>query len=98
FSYLHSFPSRRSCDLKGLKAKYLLSCFWEGSEGSFLLWTFWHAVLGFFVLAKGREWESRVMVILLFVQAILVSLQLGIYIGDIRSEEHTSELQSRENL
>lgn len=68
----------------GLKAKYLLSCFWEGSEGSFLLWTFWHAVLGFIVLARGRQWESRVMVVVLFVQAILCSLQLGIYFGDTK--------------
>lgn len=83
-NHLFEYTYAYSHSSKGLKAKYLLSCFWEGSEGSFLLWTFWHAVLGFFVLAKGREWESRVMVILLFVQAILVSLQLGIYIGDIK--------------
>ena len=68
----------------GLKAKYLLSCFWEGSEGSFLLWTFWHAVLGFFVLWRGKQWESRVMVVVLLVQAILCTLQLGIYIGDTK--------------
>ncbi|RQO32267.1 hypothetical protein DBR32_01265 [Taibaiella sp. KBW10] len=68
----------------GLKAKYLLACFWEGSEGSFLLWTFWHAILGFFVIAKGRQWESRVMVVVLFVQAILCTLQLGIYFGDTK--------------
>ncbi len=68
----------------GLKAKYLLSCFWEGSEGSFLLWTFWHAVLGFFVIAKGGKWESRVMVVVLIIQAILVTLQLGIYFGDTK--------------
>ncbi|HRP90005.1 MAG TPA: cytochrome c biogenesis protein CcsA [Edaphocola sp.] len=64
---------------KGLKAKYLLASFWEGSEGSFLLWTFWNAVLGFFVIWKGSKWESRVLSIVLLVQAFLVTLQLGIY-------------------
>lgn len=78
YSYAYSHSS------KGLKAKYLLSCFWEGSEGSFLLWTFWHAILGFFVIAKGGKWESKVMVVVLIVQAILVTLQLGIYIGDTK--------------
>ena len=69
---------------RGLKAKYLLSCFWEGSEGSFLLWTFWHAILGFFVIGRAGKWESRVMAVVLVVQAILCSLQLGIYIGDTK--------------
>jgi cytochrome c-type biogenesis protein CcmF len=83
-NHLFEYAYAYSHSSKGLKAKYLLSCFWEGSEGSFLLWTFWHAVLGFFVIAKGGKWESRVMVVVLAVQAILVSLQLGIWIGDTK--------------
>lgn len=65
----------------GLKTKYLLASFWEGSEGSFLLWTFWICVLGTIVLFTGRKWESRVMVTVAVVQAILCTMLLGIYFG-----------------
>lgn len=68
----------------GLKSEYLLSCFWEGSEGSFLLWSFWHAVLGFIILKTGGKLESRVMIVVLIVQALLSTLQMGIYIGDVK--------------
>ncbi|HTO16558.1 MAG TPA: cytochrome c biogenesis protein CcsA [Edaphocola sp.] len=78
-SHLFEYSYAWKHSSKGLKAKYLLASFWEGSEGSFLLWTFWNAVLGFFVIAKGGKWESRVLAVVLLVQAFLVSLQLGIY-------------------
>lgn len=69
----------------GLKTKYLLASFWEGSEGSFLLWIFWICLLGIIVLFTGKKWESRVMVTVSIVQAILCTMLLGIYLGpDIR--------------
>ncbi|MFT4062785.1 MAG: cytochrome c biogenesis protein CcsA [Edaphocola sp.] len=66
---------------RGLKVKYLLACFWEGSEGSFLLWLVWHAVLGVVVLARGKQWETRVLAIVALAQAILSTMLLGIYFG-----------------
>jgi cytochrome c-type biogenesis protein CcmF len=66
---------------RGLKMKYLLSCFWEGSEGSFLLWLIWHAVIGLVVLGTAKQWENRVMAVICFVQAFLATMLLGIYIG-----------------
>ncbi len=67
---------------RGLKVKYLLSCFWEGSEGSFLLWMIWHAVLGLILMRTGKIWENRVMAILTLVQAILGTMLLGIHLGN----------------
>lgn len=66
----------------GLKTKYLLACFWEGSEGSFLLWLFWQAFLGLIVM-KTDKWklETRVMTVVAFVQAIVCTMVLGIYLG-----------------
>lgn len=66
---------------RGLKMKYLLSCFWEGSEGSFLLWLIWHSVLGLIMMRTGKIWETRVMTVVALVQAILCTMLLGIYLG-----------------
>lgn len=66
---------------KGLQVKYLFSCFWEGSEGSFMLWAIWQAVLGLFLLIKPNALESRVMVIVAIVQALLCTMLLGFYLG-----------------
>ncbi len=74
----------RHSDLS-LPMKYLLSCFWEGQEGSFLLWTIWHAILGLVVLFSAKAKESRVMTVIAVIQALLVSMILGVYLGeDIR--------------
>lgn len=66
---------------RGLQVKYLLSCFWEGSEGSFLLWTIWQALLGLLVLKRKDRLESRVMVVIGIVQALLCTMLLGFYFG-----------------
>lgn len=71
----------RHSDLS-LPMKYLLSCFWEGQEGSFLLWTIWHSILGLVVLFTARGMESRVMTVIAVVQALLVSMILGVYLGE----------------
>lgn len=64
--------------------KYMLSCLWEGQEGSFILWIFWHATLSLWILKSGKEWESRVMAVILGVQAFLTSMLIGVYFGDFQ--------------
>ncbi len=64
-----------------LPFKYIFSAFWEGQEGSFLLWLFWHVVLGFVLIGTAKKWESPVMTVLSLIQALLVSMILGIYLG-----------------
>ncbi|MFT5337072.1 MAG: cytochrome c-type biogenesis protein CcmF [Luteibaculaceae bacterium] len=65
--------------------RYLLSCFWEGQEGSFLLWMFWHAVLGMVVLhGKNHAWKAPILWVISLVQVFLVTMVLGIYIGDLK--------------
>ncbi len=67
-----------------LAMRYILSCFWEGQEGSFLLWSFWHAVLGMVLMATAKKWEAGTMAILAFVQLLLGSMLLGIYVFDFQ--------------
>ena len=63
--------------------RYIMSSFWEGQEGSFLLWLFWHAVLGIILLKSAKEWEAPVMAVFALVQMFLVSMVLGINLGDV---------------
>lgn len=67
---------------KSLAFKYIFAAFWEGQEGSFLLWTFWLEIIGLILLFTSKEWESKVMPIFALVLVFLVSMVLGIYIGD----------------
>jgi cytochrome c-type biogenesis protein CcmF len=67
-----------------MEAKYILSCFWSGQEGSFMLWSFWIAVLAWFVVAQGGKWEAPVLLFAMAIQAFLISMLLGVYIGDVR--------------
>lgn len=67
-----------------LPMSYILSAFWEGQEGSFLLWMFWHVILGMILLVRSKSWENGVMLFLSFIQMILSSFLLGIYIGDTK--------------
>ncbi len=67
-----------------LPMRYILSAFWEGQEGSFLLWTFWHVVLGLILMHTANRWEASTMLTVSLVQAFLLSMVLGIYIGDIK--------------
>ncbi len=64
-----------------MPSEYLLSCFWEGQQGSFMLWTFWHAVLGLIVMRTAKHFETRTMSVIAFVQVILTTMILGIYLG-----------------
>lgn len=61
---------------------YMFSAFWEDQAGSFLLWAFWHLILGMILMRKAGEWEAPVMMVLSLIQAIIISMLLGFYIGD----------------
>ena len=76
-----------------MSLRYILVCFWGGQEGSFMLWIFWHAVLAVLVLRKAGEWEPYIMTIFALVQSFLVSMLLGIYIGDHRLGSNPFGLQ-----
>ena len=78
YMYVYKHASRE------LEPKYLLACIWEGQEGSFLLWTIWHSVLGIFIMAKSKEWEAPVMMVISFAQFFLLMMLLGLYVSDIR--------------
>ncbi len=67
-----------------LEMSYILSAFWEGQEGSFLLWMFWHVILGMILLVRSKVWENGVMLFLSFIQMVLSSFLLGIYIGETK--------------
>ncbi len=69
---------------KALPLEFIISCFWEGQEGSFLLWIFWHIVLGMILLFKRSKWEAPVLMVVALVQVFLVSMVMGIYIGDFQ--------------
>lgn len=66
-----------------LPTHYMISAFWEGQEGSFLLWAFWHAVLGLLLIRfAGKHWEAPVMSVVALAQITLVSMLLGISVGE----------------
>ena len=67
-----------------LPLKYIFSAFWEGQEGSTILWLFWHAVLGLVLLKTSKKWEGPVMTVFASVQVVLLTMILGVYLGDYR--------------
>ncbi len=67
-----------------LPARYIFAAFWEGQEGSFLLWMFWNAVLGLILTHTAKKFEGPVVGVFALVQAFLVSMILGIWIGDFQ--------------
>jgi len=64
--------------------KYILVCFWGGQQGSFMLWLFWHSVLGLFMLRTKKEYRVGVIFVFALIQAFLLSMMLGIYIGETK--------------
>src|SRR5690606_41333159 len=88
---LHSVPTRRSSDLDVVATMHFASVavFAQGRRGQGVVGTT-HATLGagFTILLNGHG-------VLL---SILLAFQLRQHCKRVRSEEHTSELQSRENL
>ncbi|MFT6814795.1 MAG: cytochrome c-type biogenesis protein CcmF [Sphingobacteriales bacterium] len=67
-----------------LPTRYIISCFWEGQEGSFLLWAFWQLVLGNLLIFTSKKWEPYIMTVLITSQVFLMSMLLGVYIGDFK--------------
>lgn len=67
-----------------LPVYYMISCFWEGQEGSFLLWIFWHVLLGVVLIATNKTWLNSMMAVFMAVQAFLISMILGVVIGELK--------------
>ena len=79
-NHLFEYKYAYSHSDKSLSFEYLLSCFWEGQEGSFLLWSFWHCVLGMIIMYKVKWRPNGVMMTLSFVQFLLASMVIGVFI------------------
>lgn len=67
---------------KELPWYFIFSALWEGQEGSFLLWIFWHAILGALLWRNLTENRVGVISILCFVQALLLTMILGVDVFD----------------
>lgn len=80
FEYFYAY----SHSSKALPVHYMISSFWEGQEGAFILWIFWNVVLGAILIKTNKFWEAPVMIVFALVQAFLVSMILGVVIGDLK--------------
>jgi len=80
YEYFYAF----SHSSKALPVHYMISSFWEGQEGAFILWAFWNVVLGLFLVHSNKFWEAPVMVVFALVQAFLISMILGVVVGDLK--------------
>lgn len=80
FEYFYAY----SHSSKALPVHYMVSSFWEGQEGAFILWIFWNVVLGAVLIKTNKFWEAPVMIVFALVQAFLVSMILGVVIGDLK--------------
>jgi cytochrome c-type biogenesis protein CcmF len=69
---------------KALPVHYMISSFWEGQEGAFILWAFWNVILGVVLIKTNKLWEAPVMVVFALVQAFLISMIMGVVIGDLK--------------
>jgi cytochrome c-type biogenesis protein CcmF len=69
---------------KALPVHYMISSFWEGQEGAFILWAFWNVILGVILIHTNKKWEAPVMIVFSLVQAFLVSMIMGVVIGDLK--------------
>jgi cytochrome c-type biogenesis protein CcmF len=57
---------------------YILSAMWEGQEGSFILWIVWQAILAIFLVRKSNDAKLGALAILMFIQALLLTMILGV--------------------
>ncbi|NVK48290.1 MAG: cytochrome c biogenesis protein CcsA [Cyclobacteriaceae bacterium] len=80
FEYFYAY----SHSSKALPVHYMISSFWEGQEGAFILWIFWNVVLGLILIYTNKLWEAPVMIVFALVQAFLVSMILGVVVGDLK--------------
>ncbi len=84
YNHLFEYHYAWAHSSKTLPVYYIISSFWEGQEGSFWLWTFWQGVLGLVVVTRGRSWENPVMTTIMFSQAFIASMLVGIEIFGTR--------------
>lgn len=61
---------------------YQFSCFWEGQEGSVLLWLFWQTILGLLLIHTIKKYKNETMIAYGSIALFLVSMLLGLKIGD----------------
>ncbi|MGM0943812.1 MAG: cytochrome c biogenesis protein CcsA [Bacteroidota bacterium] len=80
FEYFYAY----SHSSKALPVHYMISSFWEGQEGAFILWIFWNVILGVTLIKTNKAWEAPVMIVFALVQAFLVSMIMGVVIGDLK--------------
>lgn len=80
FEYFYAY----SHSSKALPVHYMVSSFWEGQEGAFILWIFWNVLLGAVLIKTNKFWEAPVMIVFALVQAFLVSMILGVVVGDLK--------------
>jgi cytochrome c-type biogenesis protein CcmF len=80
FEYFYAY----SHSSKALPVHYMISSFWEGQEGAFILWIFWNVTLGLLLIHTNKFWEGPVMLVFALVQAFLVSMIMGVVIGDLK--------------
>lgn len=80
FEYFYSY----SHSSKALPVHYMISSFWEGQEGAFILWIFWNVILGVTLIHTNKAWEAPVMIVFALVQAFLVSMIMGVVIGELK--------------
>ncbi|MCR9083281.1 MAG: cytochrome c biogenesis protein CcsA, partial [Cyclobacteriaceae bacterium] len=80
FEYFYAY----SHSSKALPVHYMISSFWEGQEGAFILWIFWNVILGVILIHTNKLWEAPVMIVFALVQAFLVSMIMGVVIGDLK--------------
>ncbi|EON77617.1 Cytochrome c heme lyase subunit CcmF [Lunatimonas lonarensis] len=80
FEYFYAY----SHSSKALPVHYMISSFWEGQEGAFILWIFWNVTLGLILIHTNKFWEGPVMLVFALVQAFLVSMIMGVVIGDLK--------------
>ena len=84
YNHLFEYHYAWAHSSKTLPVYYIISSFWEGQEGSFWLWMFWQGVLGTVIFAKAKSWENPVMTTVMFSQAFLASMLIGVEILNVR--------------
>src|SRR5262245_64837713 len=77
-----------------MPGKYVYAAFWGGQEGTFLLWALLTTTLGLVLM----RWRSPLKQPAMFFLNLPVIMLTGRFRKNIRSEEHTSELQSLRHL
>ena len=84
YSHRYEYFYAYSHSSKALPVHYMISSFWEGQEGAFILWAFWNVILGVILINTNKFWEGPVMLVFALVQAFLVSMIMGVVIGDLK--------------